>query len=76
MLSFCIPKSSKWKQNLMKHLITILAITNMTNATIAQNSKATTVKTTFHRETSISIEIKADPAIVWTLLTKASDYPR
>jgi len=76
MLSFCLPKSSKWKQNLMKHLITILAITSMTNATIAQNSKATTVKTTFHRETSVSIEIKADPAIVWTLLTKASDYPR
>src|SRR5882672_3792703 len=40
------------------------------------NGKATTVKTTFSRETSVSIEIKADPAIVWALLTKASDYPR
>lgn len=48
----------------------------MTSATMAQNGKATTVKTTFHRETSVSIEIKADPAIVWALLTKASDYPR
>lgn len=48
----------------------------MTTATMAQNGKATTVKTTFHRETSVSIEIKADPAIVWALLTKASDYPR
>ncbi len=48
----------------------------MTRATIAQNGKATTVKTTFYRETSIRIEIKADPAIVWALLTKASDYPR
>lgn len=60
----------------MKNLITILTITMMTTATMAQNGKATTVKTTFHRETSVSIEIKADPAIVWALLTKASDYPR
>jgi len=48
----------------------------MTTATMAQNGKATTVRTTFHRETSVSIDIKADPAIVWALLTKASDYPR
>lgn len=48
----------------------------MTTATMAQNGKATTVKTTFHRETSVSIEIKTDPTIVWALLTKASDYPR
>lgn len=48
----------------------------MTTATMAQNGKATTVKTTFQRETSVSIEIKADPAIIWALLTKASDYPR
>ncbi|HSY76925.1 MAG TPA: SRPBCC domain-containing protein [Bacteroidia bacterium] len=37
---------------------------------------ATTVKTTFSRETSVSADIKADAAIVWALLTKASDYPR
>lgn len=41
-----------------------------------QNGKASTVKTTFSRETSISIDIQADVAIVWTLLTNASDYPR
>ncbi len=40
------------------------------------NGKASTVKTTFSRETSVSIDIKADVAIVWALLTKASDYPR
>jgi uncharacterized protein YndB with AHSA1/START domain len=40
------------------------------------STKATTVKTTFSRETSVKIEIKADTAIVWALLTKASDYPR
>ena len=37
---------------------------------------AKTVKTTFHRETSVSIDIKADPGIIWALLTKAADYPR
>ncbi|HMF73970.1 MAG TPA: SRPBCC domain-containing protein [Flavitalea sp.] len=57
----------------------------MSTSSLAQNSrlndearpgKAITVKTTFHRETSIRIEIKADAAIVWALLTKASDYSR
>jgi len=48
----------------------------MSTSTMAQSVKATTVKTTFHRETTVSIEIKADSAIVWALLTKASDYPR
>lgn len=48
----------------------------MTTSLLAQNGKANTVKTTFHRETSVSIEITADPAIVWALLTNASDYPR
>ena len=38
--------------------------------------KATTTKTTFSRETSVSTTISADPAIVWALLTRASDYPR
>ena len=41
-----------------------------------EQGKAKTAKTTFHRETSISIEIKASAAIVWALLTKASDYSR
>lgn len=48
----------------------------MTIASFTQNGKASTVKTTFSRETSVTIEIEADPAIVWALLTKASDYPR
>jgi uncharacterized protein YndB with AHSA1/START domain len=46
------------------------------SATIEISPKATTVKTTFSRETSVSIEIAASPTIVWALLTKASDYPR
>ncbi|NJN42071.1 MAG: SRPBCC domain-containing protein [Flammeovirgaceae bacterium] len=47
-----------------------------TASIITQSGKASTVKTTFHRETSVRIEIEADPAVVWALLTKASDYPR
>jgi uncharacterized protein YndB with AHSA1/START domain len=58
------------------YLVTILTTSMMTTSAMAQNGKATTVKTTFHRQTSVSIEIKADPTIIWTLLTKASDYPR
>lgn len=41
-----------------------------------QDGKATTVKKTFSRETSVSASIDADPAIVWALLTHASDIPR
>jgi uncharacterized protein YndB with AHSA1/START domain len=48
----------------------------MATTPVANNGKANTVKRTFSRETSISIEIKSDPSIVWTLLTNASDYPR
>lgn len=50
----------------------------MTTSTIsmAQNGKATTVKKTFSRETTVSIEINADDSIVWALLTNASDYAR
>ncbi len=42
----------------------------------AKDGKATTIKNTFSRETSVSTTIHADPAIVWALLTRASDYPR
>ena len=38
--------------------------------------KAFTVKTTFSRETTVSININADAATVWALLTNASDFPR
>lgn len=45
-----------------------------TATTFAQN--AATTRTTFHRETTVSTTIKADEAIIWALLTNASDYPR
>lgn len=44
--------------------------------TNAQNGKATTIKKTFSRQTKVSIDINADAAIVWTLLTNASDFSR
>jgi len=44
--------------------------------TAISSNKAFTVKTTFNRETSVSTDIEADPAIIWALLTNASDYPR
>lgn len=37
---------------------------------------ATTKKTMFSRETSVSILINADSAIIWALLTHAVDFPR
>lgn len=42
----------------------------------AQNGKANTVKKTFSRQTAISIDIQADAAIVWALLTNADDFSR
>lgn len=41
-----------------------------------KEGKAATTKKTFSRETSVSTTIYADPAIVWALLTHASDFPR
>ncbi|PQJ12460.1 SRPBCC domain-containing protein [Flavipsychrobacter stenotrophus] len=45
-------------------------------SSLAQYIKATTEKKTFSRSTVVTAIIKADPAIVWKLLTGASDYPR
>jgi uncharacterized protein YndB with AHSA1/START domain len=45
------------------------------NPTIGEG-KAMTTRKTFSRETSVSTTIHADPAIVWALLTHASDFPR
>ncbi|NJN99569.1 MAG: SRPBCC domain-containing protein [Anaerolineales bacterium] len=41
-----------------------------------RDGQAVTVKKMFSRETSVSIKIQAAPAIVWALLTHASDYAR
>jgi uncharacterized protein YndB with AHSA1/START domain len=42
----------------------------------SQEGKATTIRNTFSRETSVWTTIFADPAIVWALLTRASDFSR
>jgi uncharacterized protein YndB with AHSA1/START domain len=42
----------------------------------SREGKATTIRKTFSRETSVSTTIFADPAIVWALLTHAADFPR
>ena len=41
-----------------------------------REGKAVTTRTTFSRETSVHTTILADPAIVWALLTRASDFSR
>lgn len=41
-----------------------------------QKGIASTIKTTFSRATSISINIHADKSTIWKLLTNAEDFPR
>lgn len=48
----------------------------MSTVQSSRNGKAVTVKTMFSRETSIRTTIQAEPAIVWALLTNASDFAR
>lgn len=43
---------------------------------VQANGKAATTKTTFSRETAVSIQINADQSVVWQLLINASDFPR
>ncbi len=47
-----------------------------TTMAMAQNGKAITEKKTFSRSTAVSTDIKADPSIIWKLLTNAADFPR
>jgi uncharacterized protein YndB with AHSA1/START domain len=44
--------------------------------TTLSNGKAKTTRTTFARETSVSVEISASREIIWALLTNAADFPR
>ena len=57
----------------MKYLTTILLLMTTINLS-AQNGKATTLKKTFSRETTISIIINSDAKTVWNLLTDASNF--
>lgn len=59
----------------MKHLLTIFML--MTGlSSMAQSGKATTIKNTFNRTTTVSNTIDADVSIVWALLSNASDFSR
>ncbi len=60
----------------MKRLVLILNIITIAATTMAQTGKASTEKKTFSRTTSVSTDIKAEPEIIWQLLTNAPDYPR
>ena len=40
-----------------------------------RNGKANTIKKTFNRQTSVSIDIASDPSIIWKILTTAASYP-
>lgn len=57
----------------MKPFITILLLMSSLS-TFGQNGKASTVKKTFNRTTSISQTIHAEPAVIWSLLTNAQDF--
>lgn len=59
----------------MKKLLMFFVMTIPTFVS-AQESPAATVRKTFSRTTSVSTVIKADPAVIWALLTNAADYKR
>ncbi|MEQ8518619.1 MAG: SRPBCC domain-containing protein [Cytophagales bacterium] len=59
----------------MKYIIAILLIMS-TISLMAQNGEAITEKKTFSRSTAISQTINTEPAVLWSILTKASDYAR
>lgn len=39
-------------------------------------AKANTIRKIFSRETSVSVDINADPKTIWSLLTNAENYPK
>lgn len=59
----------------MKKLLLFLFILSSIQV-MAQDGKASTVKKTFSRTTSVSITIHADVSTIWKLLTNAADFPR
>ena len=57
-------------------IVTLIFLIMTTSFASAQNQKASTIKKTFSRQTSVQINIAAEPAIIWQLLTNAADFPR
>ncbi|MFN0213440.1 MAG: hypothetical protein ACKVT2_04225 [Saprospiraceae bacterium] len=54
----------------------IFCIMAIATYSTAQKSPATTIRKTFSRTTSVSTVIKAEPDIVWALLTNAADLKK
>jgi uncharacterized protein YndB with AHSA1/START domain len=40
------------------------------------SNKASTVKNVFSRETTVSVDIHAEPKVIWSLLTQAQNYSK
>lgn len=55
-------------------IIVLLIMTTITAK--AQSGKASTVKKTFSRTTTINQSINAGPSVIWDLLTNASDFAK
>jgi uncharacterized protein YndB with AHSA1/START domain len=60
----------------MKFILPTILIMTSAAFSSAQDGQANTVRKTFSRETSISLDIQADPSIIWALLTNADDVAR
>ncbi len=60
----------------MKTLLTFILIMTTSSFINAQNGTASTDKNAFNQSTTVSITINADKAIIWSLMTNASDLPR
>jgi uncharacterized protein YndB with AHSA1/START domain len=58
---------------MFKTLLFFIMATTITNA---QTQKASTNRKMFSRATTVSTTIKADAAVIWALLTNASDFRR
>ncbi|MEM9324953.1 MAG: SRPBCC domain-containing protein [Bacteroidota bacterium] len=57
----------------MKYVVTLISIMTAFTST-AQNGKAQTIKTTFSRETTVSIIINASAKDVWQIITDGEHY--
>ena len=60
----------------MRQIQILLFIMTTTVSAFAQTGKASTIKKTFSRQTSVSVRIAADREVIWALLTNADDFPR
>lgn len=60
---------------IMRSILSLSLFILLSSSIMAQSGKATTTKTTFSRTTTISIDIMSTSEVIWSLLTKAENYP-